>query len=290
MKVLIITTMPQAPEVFRIKEELTEFGHEAHVYSTKDFSFTKKGNTFKIPGLTDQNPDIIIVRGVLSQLKTIASYVKRMRERGIKVFDNNFLVSRYSISKVTDLVKLSLSGIEIPDTCYYKSFEDFYKAAMSLGYPLIVKSTRAGQGSGVFKADNEDELKKLIGDLEMSGKKPANYILQQFIDYEIDLRVLVIGKEIFCMRRIPREGDFRANFSLGGTVELFDLDEEGKELALKAMEAVGMSVAGVDILIDKSGKRYILEVNHTAGMKGMEEATGKNITKKYVEHILTEAK
>ena len=47
-----------------------------------------------------------------------------------------------------------------------------------------------------------------------------------------------------------------------------------------------MSVGGVDILIDESGKRYILEVNHTAGFVGMEKATGKNIGRLYLEHAL----
>jgi ribosomal protein S6--L-glutamate ligase len=68
------------------------------------------------------------------------------------------------------------------------------------------------------------------------------------------------------------------------------LDNEGIELSRKAIEAVELQIAGVDVLIDKEGKKYILEVNHTPGMAGMEQATGKNIAKIYVEYALSHAK
>jgi len=51
-----------------------------------------------------------------------------------------------------------------------------------------------------------------------------------------------------------------------------------------------MTVGGVDILIDKNNKRYILEVNHTAGFVGMEKATNKNIGKLFIEHAIKEAR
>jgi glutathione synthase/RimK-type ligase-like ATP-grasp enzyme len=51
-----------------------------------------------------------------------------------------------------------------------------------------------------------------------------------------------------------------------------------------------MSIGGVDILITGHNKRYILEVNHTAGFVGMEKATGENIAKIYLEHAIKEAK
>jgi glutathione synthase/RimK-type ligase-like ATP-grasp enzyme len=92
------------------------------------------------------------------------------------------------------------------------------------------------------------------------------------------------------MRRIPGEGEFRANFSLGGSVELFDLDEAGKKMAMKALKAVGLSIGGVDMLITEDNKRYILEVNHTAGFIGMELATSTNIGKIWVEHAIASAK
>jgi len=92
------------------------------------------------------------------------------------------------------------------------------------------------------------------------------------------------------MRRIPAKNEFRANFSLGGSVELFDPQPKTIKLAHQALKAVDMTIAGVDVLITQDNKQYILEVNHTAGFVGMEKATGKNIAKIWLEHAIKTAK
>lgn len=289
MKVTLITTLPGLVENTRIKEEVSTLGHEFNSVCLDDFKFEIKNGKLEISELTDINSDVVIVRGVFSSIKTIAAVIQKLKKNGVKVFDNNFLEHRYSIDKVTDIVKLSLNGILVPDTYYSRDWEDLPKFGNKLTYPLILKSTRMGKGAGVFKLNDEQELMSLIDELQNSDKNAKSYLMQEFVDYEYDLRVLVIGEEVFTMRRIPGEGEFRANFSLGGSVELFKLDNEGQELALRALNSIGMSVGGVDILIDKADKRYILEVNHTAGMLGMEQATGKNITRIYVEHAIKSA-
>jgi len=50
------------------------------------------------------------------------------------------------------------------------------------------------------------------------------------------------------------------------------------------LAAVNLDIGGVDVLITPDGTRYILEANHTPGMLGMEEATGENITREYLEY------
>lgn len=290
MKIVLATTMVDAPEAVRIGEEIKKLGHELEMYDARQFEIEISDGNLNVPGLTDRNPDVVIVRGILRHLKPIASLVKRLRNQGVKVFDNNFLMHKYSISKVTDLIKLSMSGIPVPDTYYVGSWDEFPAACAKVGYPAVIKSVRSGQGARVFKVDSEKELEDLIKQAQVDEKKSKNYIIQKFFDYKLDLRVLVIGQKMYAMQRIPREGDFRANFSLGGSVVKHDLTEAERELALKAMDAVEMSVAGVDILVGKDGSMVILEVNHTAGMKGMESATGENITKVYVEHAIASAK
>jgi RimK family alpha-L-glutamate ligase len=158
-----------------------------------------------------------------------------------------------------------------------------------VGYPIVCKLTRTGKGAGVYKYDSEADFARYIEKLKGWDSEARNFLLQKFVDYEYDLRVLIIGSDMFCMRRIPGKGEFRANFSLGGSVELYKLDDKGKDLARKALDAVDVKVGGVDLLIAKDGKRYILEVNHTPGMLGMEKATGKNITRKYIEFAIKNA-
>lgn len=291
MKVALVTTLSSLTENDRIKEEVESLGHSFRLIDLRNFRFiASKATGLQVSEVGEIDFDVAIVRGIFNSIKPISVVLDSLKSQGVKVFDNNLSNHLYSIDKVTDIAKLASYGIPVPTTTYSREFKDFAGLAEHTGYPAIVKLTRSGKGANIYKVDNQDALHDQIADFERRGKSAKSFLIQQFVEYEHDLRVLVIGKDVFAMKRIPREGDFRANFSLGGTVELFDLQQKDKELAIKALNAVGMTVGGVDILIDKKDKRYILEVNHTAGFVGMEEATKKNIGKIFVEHAISEAK
>lgn len=50
---------------------------------------------------------------------------------------------------------------------------------------------------------------------------------------------MVAGEEVIgCMKRSSRYGDFRANFSLEGSVELFEANEEVLALVIKRQKLV----------------------------------------------------
>jgi len=289
MKIAYITTMNASNENTRIRQEVVNLGHIYAQYNLGNLSLRiKDGKLFG--GITHIDDDLLIIRGIMSSLKTISAMAKYLRNNGIKIFDNNFLEHEYSISKITDMVKLTMNGIKVPDTYHLRDFADYKKTAEELGYPVIVKSNRMGKGCGVYKADDKNELETLINKFQSCDREAKNYVIQEYIPYVFDIRALIIGKNVIAMRRIPKKGEFRANFSLGGSVEKYNLDPEGKKLAIDALNAIGMSVGGVDILITKDNKRYILEVNHNAGFTGMEKATGLNIAKMYVKHAIANAK
>lgn len=290
MKVALITTLPSLVENERIGEEVKALGHEFEMVSLEEFGFDIRRGRLDVVEFRNFDCDLVIVRGIFLGIKTISALISSLREKGVAVFDNNFLEHRYSIDKVTDLVRLSLAGVLVPDTSYARDFTHYGELADKIGYPVIVKSSRMGKGVNVFKFNDSTELTGFINDAEEQGLSAKSYILQEFIPYAYDLRILIIGESVFTMRRIPAEGEFRANFSLGGDVEMYRLDTKGEKLAKQALNAVGMSVGGVDILITKDDRRYILEVNHTAGFVGMEKATNENIGKIFVEHAIANAK
>ena len=290
MKIALITTLAGLEENKRIKKEVQSLGYGFELVDLKSFGFKVRNQKVSVDGFNNFKADIAIVRGIFSSIKAISVLVRSLQKKGIAVFDNNFLKHRYSIDKVMDLMKMSYANIPIPDMAYTRDFEKYKSNAKNIGYPVIVKSTRMGKGASVFKVENEGELNKLVSEIVADGKEAKSYIVQEYIPYKYDLRSLVIGEDVFTMQRIPAKGEFRANFSLGGSVEVFNLDKKGKSLALRALSSIDMSVGGVDTLITKDNKRYILEVNHTAGFVGMEKATGVNIGKLYVEHAIKNAK
>lgn len=292
MKITIITTSVESfkEEIDRTIEEAEKLGHQIRVLDLDQFNFNITKGKISLDWLEKDLSDVYILRGVMHSQKQISELVKHLRSKGAKIFDNNFLEHKYSIDKATDLIKLTLGGIEVPDTFYSRDFADYTEYAVKLGYPVIVKSAKSGKGEKVYMVGNKNELTDLTNSFSVKGKDANLFLIQEFIPYKYDLRVLVIGDNTFVMRRIPGEGEFRANFSLGGSVELFDLDSYGQDLAKRALAAVNMSIGGVDILITNEDDRYILEVNHTAGFIGMEKATGVNIAKIYLEHCINYAK
>jgi RimK family alpha-L-glutamate ligase len=290
MKITLITTLPNLSENISLEKEVALRGWEFETIDLSGFGYFIDEGILDIRGLNSLKSDLVIVRGIFQSINTISSVVASLRKRGIKVFDNNLAGLNYSIDKVADLAKLSLAGIEVPKSAYSRDFDEFPALAKKIGYPVIVKFTRTGKGARIYKLNSEAQLSKLIANLIKEERKAKYYLLQEFIPYLHDLRVLIIGEKQFCMKRIPEDGEFRANFSLGGRVELFNLDQKGNALAQKALDACELSIGGVDMLIGQDGRRYIIEVNHTAGWLGMEKATGENITALWLNHALREAK
>lgn len=288
MKIILLTNF-NAVENDRLATEAKILGHDFTVFNPHGNNPIIQDGQLTITGLTDQHPDLVIARGILSAIKEIVAILKHLRETGTKVFDNNLIDLNYSINKVTDLMKLALAGVAVPNTRHSHDYNHFVSLAGQLKYPVIIKPTSTGKGVGVTKIEDETALFAFTGQAIKEEKPAKRFVMQEFVPYVHDLRLLIIGDEVFCMRRIPREGDFRANFSLGGTVELFEPGEETVTLAKKALTAIGMTVGGVDVLITKNNSQYILEVNHNPGFQGMELATKKNIAKILLEHAIKTA-
>ena len=55
-------------------------------------------------------------------------------------------------------------------------------------------------------------------------------------------------------------------------------------MALKAAKAMGLAIAGVDMLQSKRGP-MVLEVNSSPGLEGIEKATGTDIAGKIIEFV-----
>jgi len=290
MRVVLITTRASLEENKRIETEVVALGHKFTMLDFKDFEYSVIDGKLEVEHFSYLKPDVVIVRGIFNAVKPIAMFINGLRKSGVKVFDNNFTHHIYSINKIADIMKLAQADIPIPDSFHLNSFDSFIPSAEKIGYPIICKLTRTGKGAGIYKFDDSASFQTFINSLQEREAEPKSYMIQKFIPYVHDLRILIIGQEMYCMKRIPGEGEFRANFSLGGSVELFDLDEPGKELAKKALHAVDLQIGGVDMLITEDNKRYILEVNHTAGFIGMELATSTNIGKIWVEYALAQAR
>jgi len=194
--------------------------------------------------------------------------------------------------KAWQMLALKKAGIEVPKTIYGSLWYLFEQ--MRLGtfeFPVILKGSGGDRGTRVFKADNLEQLEKLVRDLRKTetdeGKR---YMLQEFIPNDGDYRVLVLGDKVLgVMKRSSQDKkEFRNNYSAGGSVEIADLLEEIKQLAVKAAKVCGLAVAGVDVAFRDFDmtKPVIWEVNKGPQFKGFMKATGIDVPAEIVKFLV----
>jgi len=86
------------------------------------------------------------------------------------------------------------------------------------------------------------------------------------------------------MKRQAKEGEFRSNLHRGGTAEVITLSRQEEIAAVKAAKALGLGIAGVDMLQSDRGP-LIIEVNSSPGLEGIEAATQKDIAGEFIKYI-----
>ncbi len=182
-----------------------------------------------------------------------------------------------SRDKLFSLQLMLKHGIQIPTTGFANSPMDTNDLIdMVGGAPLIVKLLEGTQGRGVVLAETRKAAESVINAFK---SLKANLLVQQFIKEANgkDLRCFVIdGKVVAAIERTAAPGEFRANLHQGGSAQIVKITPEERALSVKAAKALGLQVAGVDIIRSKNGP-LLLEVNSSPGLEGIETATGKDI-------------
>lgn len=180
---------------------------------------------------------------------------------------------------------LARHGLGFPKTAFAKYPSDVdYLIKQVGGAPLIVKLLEGTQGLGVVLAETRKAAKSVI---EAFYGLSANIIVQEFISEAngCDIRALVVdNKVVAAYKRVGKEGDFRSNLHRGGSGEKIRLSKAEKEAAVKAAQALGLKIAGVDMLQSNRGP-LILEVNSSPGLEGVEKYTGVNVADKIITYI-----
>jgi len=140
------------------------------------------------------------------------------------------------------------------------------------------------QGKGVMLAETKKAAESLI---DAFRGLDANFLVQEFIKEAggADVRCFVIGTKVAgAMKRQAASGDFRSNLHRGGTAKKIRLTAAERKMAVQAARAMGLTVAGVDLLQTEEGPK-ILEVNSSPGLEGIEEATGTDLAARIIEKL-----
>jgi len=194
-----------------------------------------------------------------------------------------FLNEKHSIFECEDKyltsLKLVEAGLPIPDTALVPTEQMLDIAFDKVGgqFPVVVKTLSGTQGKGVFISSDYKALKSTLQAIWSVGDE-VEMMLQKYIKSDYDVRLHVLGdKVIASMKREVVDNDFRSNVHLGGKTGKYKPTKEVQDLAIKAAKSVNCKWSGVDIMFDKKGNPYILEVNASPGTDGIESLTKLDI-------------
>jgi ribosomal protein S6--L-glutamate ligase len=190
-----------------------------------------------------------------------------------------------SRDKLQSLQLMSRLGLPIPRTVVAAQLEHVRAAVEAVGgLPVVIKLVRGTQGRGVILAPDLVSVEAIA---QTFHRFREQMLVQEFIPEANgqDTRIIVVGQQcVAAMRRSAAAGEFRSNLHLGGTAVPVVLDQATQKLALKAAQAHGLGVAGVDVIASARGP-LLLEVNSSPGLEGIERATGIDVARKIVQHL-----
>jgi len=209
---------------------------------------------------------------VLRQLETMGVYTPNSSDAVLRARD-----------KLRSLQILAAQGIAMPVTVFGDNPDDTQDLLAMLGEPPhVIKLNEGSQGTGVVLAEKRSASQSVI---EAFRGLYANFLVQEFIAEAkgCDLRCFVVGgKVVAAMQREASAGDFRANLHRGGSAAAVKLSAAERRVAVQAAAAMGLDIAGVDLLRSDRGP-LVLEVNASPGLEGIEAATGVDVAGAIIE-------
>ncbi len=270
----------------RIVEAIELQGHEAVIldHLKCDIVIEQDNPSIYYNGERIKPIDAVIPRIGASVTFYGAAVVRQFEMMGVPtVVESQALVR--SRDKLRSLQILARSGVGLPKTVFTNYSKEVKNIISSVGgAPLIVKLLEGTQGYGVVLAPTRKAAESII---EAFHSMKARVIVQEFIEEAkgADIRAFVIGNKVVgAMKRQGKEGEFRSNLHQGGTGQLIKLSKNERQVALTASKAMGLTIAGVDLLQSDRGP-LVLEVNSSPGLEGIEKTTNKDIATEIIQYV-----
>ncbi len=286
MKIAILSRNPGLYSTKRLKEAAKERGHEAIVV---DFLRCVVSIASRRPTVGHHAQDMTAVDAIIPRIGVSHTFygtavVRQFEMMGVYSVNESQAIVR-ARDKLRSLQLLARKGIGLPVTGFAHNPKDI-QALIEIagGAPLVVKLLEGTQGIGVVLCETAKAAESVI---EAFRGLNANILVQEFIKEAggADLRCFVVGdKVVAAMKRQGAPGEFRSNLHRGGSAEKIKLSPEERSTAKRAAKAMGLRVAGVDLLRSNHGP-VVMEVNSSPGLEGIEVSTGVDVAGAIIEYI-----
>ena len=291
MKIAILSRKKTLYSTQRLIEAAQQRGHQVQVIDTLRCYMNIASHKPEIHyrGQNLEDFDAVIPRIGASITFYGTAVVRQFEMMGVFTLNKSVAIAR-SRDKLHSLQLLSRKGIGLPVSGFAHSPDDIEDLIKMVGdAPVVIKLLEGTQGIGVVLAETHQAAESVIE--AFMGLK-ANILVQEYIKEAggADIRCFVVGDRVVAaMQRKAKAGEFRSNLHRGGTASLIKITPEERSTAVRAATALGLNVAGVDMLRSNHGP-VVMEVNSSPGLEGIETATGKDIAGMIIDFIIKEAK
>jgi ribosomal protein S6--L-glutamate ligase len=293
MNIAILSNGPGNYSTKRLKEEALKRGHKVSIIKYRDcyVSIEQNNPTVSYKGEDLARFDAIIPRIASYMTRYGTAVVRQLEAQGIYTLSSSIAINR-SRDKLRSMQLLARAGVGIPKTVFSRNSTDIDDLIEKIGgTPVIIKLARGTHGNGVVLAETKKAAKSVLQAFYLSNDDGTNVLLQEFVEESagVDIRTFVVGSRVVAsMKRQSLDDDFRSNLHKGGQGTPIKLTDEERKIAIKAAKAMGLNVAGVDMMRSSRGP-LVLEVNASPGF-GIEQVTGRDIAGPIIEYVEINAK
>lgn len=292
MKIAILSNGNANYSTRRLVAEAEQRGHTVRVIKYKNcyLSLEEKHSNVYYKGEKLSGFDAIIPRISNGMTRYGCAVVRQLEMQGMWTASSSIAITR-ARDKLRSQQILAKAGVDTPKTLVSRNTTDIDDLLEQIGLPVIIKLASGTHGNGVVLAETKKAAKSALQAFYLYNEDGTNILLQEYVKESAgtDIRAFVVGSRVVAsMKRQSLDDDFRSNLHKGGEGASVKLTPEEKRIALKAAKAMGLHIAGVDLMRSNHGP-MVLEVNASPGF-GIEKVTGRNVAEKiidYVEHNAT---
>ena len=229
-------------------------------------------------------PEVVLQRSISHYAALSSTLV--LESLGVRVV-NTSAATAAANDKIWSAALMAARGVPMPRTGVAWSMDAAAALAREMGYPVVVKPSNGSWGRMVALADDEEDLRAILEHREyMPQPEMKVHMLQEYVPKPgRDIRVTVVGGR-------PVAGIYRysehwiTNTARGGKAEPAPVEGELGEIAVRAAEAVGLEIAGVDIFEHPEKGYLVNEVNPVPEFKNTVRVTGVDVPGEMIEYLL----
>ena len=287
MKIAILSNGNANYSTKRLVEEAEKHGHKVRVIKYKNcyLALDQKRPIVYYKGKELAGYDAILPRISNNMTKYGTAIVRQFEMQGVWTASSSIAIVR-ARDKLRSAQILVKAGVGTPRTVISKNTADIDGLIDAIGLPVIIKLASGTHGNGVVLAESKKVARSALQALYLTNEDGTNILVQEFIAESAgtDIRAFVVGNKVVASyQRKSLDDEFRSNLHRGAEGTLIKLTEDEKKTAVKAAQAMGLKIAGVDIMRSNRGP-LVLEVNASPGF-GVEKITGRNVAAKIIEYV-----